>query len=232
MLKYQLLSENTRRNFKKLCGPVLRKLRKSYHYTKKDNDELVDDYRPVSLLTSFSKVFERVAYLQLNNYFKINKLFYNSQYGFREDHSTESASVELIVCIIREIDHKNNHICIYICIYMDLSKAFDTIDHDMSLNKLNYYGINGTELQWLRSYLTNRWQYVEIDSVKSSSMYITTGVPQGSIFDPLCFLIYIYIWMTFLDVVHCLHSYYMQTIPHFWVISISMMEIRLTHLFR
>ena len=75
---------------------------------------------------------------------------------------------------------------------MDLSKAFDTIVHDMLLNKLNYYGINATELQWFRSYLTNRSQYVEIDSVKSSSKNITTWVPQGSILGPLFFLIYIH----------------------------------------
>ena len=73
---------------------------------------------------------------------------------------------------------------------MDLSKGFDTIDHDMLLNKLKFYGINGIELQWLRSYLTNRSQYVEIDSVKSFSKYITTGVLQGSILGPLFFLIY------------------------------------------
>ena len=73
---------------------------------------------------------------------------------------------------------------------MDLSKAFDTIDHDILMNKSNYYGINGIELQWFRSYLTNRSQYVEFDNVKSSSQYISTGVPQGSILGPLFFLIY------------------------------------------
>ena len=153
---------------------------------KKENPELVDNYRPVSLLCAISKVFEKTAYNQLYNYFKINNLFYNSQYGFRDEHSTELASIELIDRIFTDIDKKKNPITVY----MDLSKAFDTLDHKILLHKLKYYGINGAALSWFDSYLSNRLQYVEIDSSKSSYLSLSTGVPQGSILGPLLFLIY------------------------------------------
>ena len=77
-----------------------------------------------------------------------------------------------------------------LAIFMDLSKAFDTLDHSILLNKLSYYGIKNIELSWFESYLTNRQQYVEINKVKSSLDTIITGVPQGSILGPLLFLIY------------------------------------------
>lgn len=153
---------------------------------KKDVREIVDNYRPVSLLTAFSKVFEKVAYIQLSNYFKTNKLFYSSQYGFREEHSTETASLELIDRVISDLENKRNSITVY----MDLSKAFDTLDHSILINKLKYYGIDGIELQWFHSYLTNRVQFVDIDGVKSGDLSVKTGVPQGSILGPLLFLIY------------------------------------------
>ena len=94
---------------------------------KTDRDDFVVDYHHVFLLTSFSNVFQTVAYLQLTDYFKVIKLFYNIQYSFREDHSKESASLELIKRIIRELDNKRNPICIYIYIYMDLSKIFNKV---------------------------------------------------------------------------------------------------------
>lgn len=166
--------------------PDTMKIAKVIPLFKKENPELVDNYRPVSLLCAISKVFEKTAYNQLYNYFKINNLFYNSQYGFRDEHSTELASIELIDRIFTDIDKKKNPITVY----MDLSKAFDTLDHKILLHKLKYYGINGAALSWFDSYLSNRLQYVEIDSSKSSYLSLSTGVPQGSILGPLLFLIY------------------------------------------
>ena len=116
----------------------------------------MDNYRPVSLLTSFSKVLEKVAYLQLTNYLKINKLFYNSQNGFREDHLSESATLELIDGIIKEKTIKRTPF-VYIYIYRFI-KGIPQIDHDILMNRLNYYEINGIELKWFRRYLTNRSQ--------------------------------------------------------------------------
>ena len=153
---------------------------------KKDDAKIVDNYRPISLLTSISKVFEKVAHIQLSTYFKSNNLFFKSQYGFREEHSTELASLEFIDQIVQDFENKKTPVTIF----MDLSKAFDTLNHDILLHKLKYYGVTGLSLQWFKSYLTNRTQYVEIDNVKSTYLYLKTGVPQGSILGPLLFLIY------------------------------------------
>ena len=118
---------------------------------KKGDIYTFDNYRPISLLPSISKIFERTIYDQIYNYFQNNELFYNSQYGFRKNHSTELATLEIIDRIIQEMDKYNTPINIYI----DLSKAFDTIDHNILLCKLKYYGLNGAALDLCRNYLVN-----------------------------------------------------------------------------
>ena len=163
------------------------KLAKVCPIYKKDDENLFTNYRPISLLPAISKIFEKVIFRQLYDYFQIKKLFYNSQYGFRTEHSTEFAALEVIDRILIEMDENE----IPINIYLDLSKAFDTLDHNILLYKLNHYGISGSSLKLIESYLTNREQYVEIDNTKSKTQKIKTGVPQGSILGPLLFLIYI-----------------------------------------
>ena len=114
-------------------------------------------------------------------------LYYDGQYGFREKHSTQLAALELIDRITHGLDLGNTPINIYI----DLSKAFDTLDHNILISKLQHYGIKGTALQLLLSYLSNRNQFVQHGDILSQKTDILMGVPQGSILGPLLFIIYI-----------------------------------------
>jgi len=167
--------------------PQKLKIAKIIPIYKKDDETLLNNYRPISLLPSFSKVFEKAIFNQVHDYFKSNHLYYNSQYGFRELHSTELAALELTDRIIFEIDKGN----VPISVFMDLSKAFDTIDHDILLHKLEYYGIRGQALSLFTSYLNSRKQYVEYNDKSSDYLTVKTGVPQGSILGPLLFIVYI-----------------------------------------
>ena len=134
-----------------------------------------------------SKVVERVIHQQLHSYFDKHKLYFQGQYGFRKDHNTELALLELIDRLTKTIDNGE----IPINIYLDLSKAFDTLDHRILLHKLHYYGIRNTALALFESYLSHRYQYVNYNDNISNELLIKTGVPQGSILGPLLFLIYI-----------------------------------------
>ena len=128
----------------------------------KENDEpenLFENYRPISLLTAISKVFEKVMNLQLTAYLNVNGKFSPNQYGFRQNHSTELAALELVDRLTQDMLAGSNPFSVFI----DLSKAFDTLDHEILLYKLERLGIVGNKLSWFRSYLTDRSQYVDID---------------------------------------------------------------------
>ncbi len=116
-----------------------------------------------------------------------NRLLSNSQYGFRTNHSTEHATVEFVDRIAHSIDKGE----IPFSIFIDLSKAFDTRDHQILIQKLHHYGIQGTQLNWFKNYLTDRTQAVKFNGEISSPLSLKTGVPQGSVLGPLLFLIYI-----------------------------------------
>jgi len=166
--------------------PDLLKIAKVTPIYKKGDKHLFENYRPVSVLSSVSKVFEKVLYVQIFDYFSKNKLFYSSQYGFRQNHSTEFAILEVIDRVIKEMDSNR----LPVNIYLDLSKAFDTLDHTILLYKLEYYGLRNNTLHLLKSYLDKRCQYTCYNNFHSTYLNIDCGVPQGSILGPLMFIIY------------------------------------------
>ncbi len=154
---------------------------------KNGNKLMMDNYRPISLLSVFSKIFEKIVSLRLTNYFESNKLLSKVQFGFRKNHST----VHPLLKFTNFLAKANNSKQFSISIFCDLRKAFDTCDHSILLSKLSHYGVRGVELDWFRNYLTNRKQFVSINGQSSSLLEICIGVPQGSILGPLLFLIYI-----------------------------------------
>jgi hypothetical protein len=163
------------------------KLAKVIPIFKKDDSTIFDNYRPISLLPVISKIFERIVFNQMYTYLTTNNLLYDSQHGFRMQHSTETASLEFIDKINMSLDNGFTPLALF----LDLSKAFDTLNHEILLTKLDYYGISGIEYLWFKSYLTNRQQFTLYSETNSDSLPLNTGVPQGSILGPLLFLIYV-----------------------------------------
>ena len=147
----------------------------------------VTNYRPISLLTSFSKIYEKLMHNRISQFLESNDSLYEAQYGFRSGRSCEHALLDAQNSILQNLS-KNK---ISLLLLIDFSKAFDMVDHSILLNKLEHYGIRGITLKWLESYLTNRKQFVSINGADSDSVIMEYGVPQGSILGPLLFIIYI-----------------------------------------
>ena len=151
-----------------------------------DRKEL-KNYRPISILNSFSKILEKLAHLQLYSYLTENNILSSSQFGFRSGLSTDNAVNSMSRSIYEAMDKREFSVCIMI----DLSKAFDTLDRNMLLNKLKYYGISNNSLLWFQSYLSERDQFVMLNGIASNCSKVDLGVAQGSSLGPLLFILFI-----------------------------------------
>ena len=160
---------------------------------KDGENNLLTNYRPISVLSCFSKIFEKALYNRLLSFLERKNVIVNEQYGFRENHSTYMAVMKMYEGISSAVDNKD----FAVGIFVDLAKAFDSLNHEILLGKLAHYGIRGIVLDLFRSYLQNRYQYVSYNGSTSTQKKIVCGVPQGSILGPILFLIYIN------DIVNC-----------------------------
>ena len=167
--------------------PDLLKIAKIVPVFKAEDRQTISNYRPISILSPFSKIFEKIIFIRLNKYLIENSILHDSQFGFRSGLSTCMALLKLVDDISGAMDSS----IVTVGVFIDLAKAFDTVDHEILLAKLNHYGIRGVVLNWFRSYLGSRQQYVTVNGCNSTLSPIVCGVPQGSILGPLLFLIYI-----------------------------------------
>ena len=169
------------------CVPCGLKIARVLPIFKCDDRNEFSNYRPISILPCFSKIMERLMYNRLEIFLNKHEVLIPEQYGFRKKLSTELALIDMSDNIARSIDDKK----LTIGIFVDLSKAFDTLNHEILIDKLAHYGIRGVAQKWFRSYLENREQFVAINDNRSLGCKISTGVPQGSILGPILFLLYI-----------------------------------------
>ena len=142
-----------------------------------------ENYRPISLLSNVNKIFEKLVHKRLYSYLNINKCIYELQFGFRAKYSTNHALISLTEQIREALDPGK-----LVCgVFIDLQKAFDTVDHHIILKKLEFYGVRGLSNDWFRSYLTDRYQFTSINGFDSNLNLMKYGVPQGSVLGPLLF---------------------------------------------
>ena len=162
------------------------KLAKVIPLHKKHETFLPKNYRPVALLPVASKILERAVFIQVVNYFESNQLIHPAHHGFRSLHSTSTALLQMFDTWLEALeDHQLSAV-----IMLDLSAAFDVVDHDILLDKLNLYGVNSASLDWFRSYLSDRSQCVFVEGSLSEPLSLEAGVPQGSILGPLLYVLF------------------------------------------
>ena len=149
--------------------------------------QIPSNYRPVSLTCICCKPLEHIVVRNLMEHLESNKILYDWQHGFRSKRSTETQLVTLIHELGKNLDNrKQTDITV-----LDFSKAFDKVSHQLLFTKLDHYGIRGSTLRWINSFLSDRTQKVIIEGAVPDTVKVTSGVPQGSVLRPILFLIYI-----------------------------------------
>lgn len=154
---------------------------------KKNDRSCLNNYRPISLLSVFSKIFEKVMKKRIIGFINANNLFSNSQYGFREHRNTEQALLSFLDQVTNTMDNGHSASALFI----DMTKAFDRVQHSTLLKKLSRWGFRDAIQRWLKSYLNGRTQCVRLNGLLSNELVVKMGVPQGSVLGPLLFLVYI-----------------------------------------
>ena len=174
-------------SFKSGIFPDPLKIAKVIPLHKSDSKESIRNYRPISILPYFSNFFEKAMYHRSISFLDKFSVIRENQFGFRQNHSTYMP-ISILHSKISDVLDRGQ---VAISVFLDLAKAFDTVNHEILLDKLSHYGIRGKCLDWYRSYLHHRSQLVLFNSCYSSAKLVTLGVPQGSVLGPLLFLIYV-----------------------------------------
>ena len=154
---------------------------------KNDDPALCRNYRPISLLSNISAIFEKIIYARLSLFLSTNNILYDKQFGFRNQHSTNHPFIEITEKIKQVCDSVK-----FVCgVFSDFQKGFDTVNYDILLKKLEHYEIRDKSNKWLRSFLEGSKQHTTINKTRSSDKLISIGVSQGSILDPILFILFI-----------------------------------------
>ena len=182
-----IFSDICNSSFEEGVFPDKNKIAKVIPVHKKGPTTDVNNYRPISLLSTFSKIMEKIMATRITNFLDLHSIIYPNQFGFRAGCSTIHSLISITETINKTIE-QNKFGC---GVFIDLKKAFDTVNHDILLLKLEHYGIRDNALNWFKSYLSEREQFVSLNGSDSIKKTITCGVPQGSVLGPLLFLLYI-----------------------------------------